>query len=139
VGLGDLVELRCALEAAALRLAAGRAEPGRLEEARAALDEMRAPELSIEDFDRADVRFHVALARASGNEAMHLLMLTLRHAVARHLLDALRSQRDPRRTLRRLAREHEAILGAVAAGEGDRAATLVEDHIRGFYRSVQEG
>lgn len=134
VSLRDLVDFRCTLEAAALRLVAAEGEPGRLEEARRALGEMRADDISVEAFDDADVRFHVALVRASGNEAMHLVMLALRNAVARHLLGALRSQRDGRATLGRLAGEHEAILAAVEAGDGERAAELVTDHIRGFYK-----
>lgn len=71
--------------------------------------------------------------RASGNEAMHLVMLALRDAVARYLLAALRASDDPRSIVRRLVREHEAVLAAVEAGDGDRAAKLVEAHIRGFY------
>jgi DNA-binding GntR family transcriptional regulator len=63
-------------------------------------------------------------------------MTALRGAAARHLLEALRARRDPERTLRRLAREHEAILAAVEAGVGDVAAELVERHIRGFYRGL---
>jgi DNA-binding FadR family transcriptional regulator len=104
-------------------------------EARAAVEEMHAPDIGIEAFDEADVRFHVALARASGNEAMHLVMVALREPVARHLLEALRARRDPRRVLRRLTVEHEQILTAVARGDGAEAAALVEAHIRGFYET----
>ncbi len=132
VGLEDLVDFRSVLESAALRLAARDGDPARLEEAREALAQMSG-EMTIEAFDEADVRFHVALVRASGNEAMHLVMLALRRAVARHLLEALRAQRDRRATLGRLTREHAAILKAVEAGNADRAAALVDRHIRGFY------
>ena len=45
------------------------------------------------------MRFHVALVRASGNEAMHLVMQVLRETVARHLLDFLRAQPDTEATL----------------------------------------
>lgn len=134
VSLHDLVDLRCTLEAAALGLAAASRDSARLEEARRALDEMRAEGVSVEEFDDADVRFHVALVRASGNEAMHLVMLALRSSVARHLLEALRSRPDRNATLKRLAAEHEAILAAVEEGNADRAADLVTEHIRSFYR-----
>jgi DNA-binding GntR family transcriptional regulator len=87
----------------------------------------------IEAYDELDVRFHVALVRASRNEAMHLAMLAVRDAVARHLLDALRVSADPGATLERLTAEHEEILAALSAGDGDRAATLVERHIWRFY------
>lgn len=133
VPLPDLVEFRCVLEAAALRRAARHADDERLAEAREALAEMQDPAIPIEDFDTADVRFHVSLVRASGNEAMHLVMLALREPVAHHLLAALRADEAAAQTLRHLVAEHEAILQAVEAGQGDRAAELVERHIRSFY------
>jgi DNA-binding FadR family transcriptional regulator len=136
VALDDLVELRCLIESAALVAAAESPDPEPLAEARRALDEMEGPDVDIESFDEADVRFHVSLVRASGNEAMHLVMLAVRDAVSRHLLEALRAQANPERTLGRLRDEHAAILTAVEGGEGDRAATLVERHIRRFYRTV---
>jgi GntR family transcriptional regulator, transcriptional repressor for pyruvate dehydrogenase complex len=133
VDLEDLVELRCLLESAALSRAAAQPDHSQLAEARRALDDMRAAGVGVEAFDEADVRFHVALVRASGNEAMHLVMLALRGAVARHLLEALRAIPDPRPLLDRLADEHAAILDATEAGQGDQAAALVDAHIRGFY------
>jgi GntR family transcriptional repressor for pyruvate dehydrogenase complex len=137
VSLADLVELRCALEDAALRRAADRPAPERLEEARRALAEMDDPDVTPEGFDAADVRFHVALVAASGNQAMHLVMLAARHAVARHLLDSLHSLPDPPATFRTLARQHARILRAVEDGDGEQAALLVRRHILGFYRSVE--
>jgi GntR family transcriptional repressor for pyruvate dehydrogenase complex len=136
VELDDLIDLRCLLEMAALEQAARRQDPTRLDEAREALAAMESPEIGIEAFDEEDVRFHVALVRASGNEAMHLVMLALREPVAAHLLEALRAKADPRETLNRLAKEHATIIESVEAGEGERAALLVERHIRGFYRDV---
>jgi DNA-binding FadR family transcriptional regulator len=125
------------LESAALRRAARSRDRARLQEAREALEDMRSAGEDIEAFDEADVRFHVALVRASGNEAMHLVMLALRDAVARHLLAALRTRPARRRVLRRLVDEHAGILDALDADDGDRAATLVEDHIMRFYRSLR--
>jgi GntR family transcriptional repressor for pyruvate dehydrogenase complex len=134
VSLGDLVELRCALESAALGGAARGSDGTRLEEARAALAEMRRDDVTPEEFHEADVRFHVSLAAASGNEAMHLVMLAIRDAIASHLLDGLHRQENGRATLRRLVREHAAILQAVEEGDGKRAGELVRSHVMGFYR-----
>jgi GntR family transcriptional regulator, transcriptional repressor for pyruvate dehydrogenase complex len=133
VSLRDLVELRCALEGAALSRAARDGDPDRLAEARRALDEMAARGVSAEDFDAADVRFHLALVAASGNAALHLVMLAVRESVASHLLEALTGLRDKRPTFRALHGEHAAILAAVEAGEGERAAELVQQHVLGFY------
>jgi GntR family transcriptional repressor for pyruvate dehydrogenase complex len=136
VELSDLVDLRCLLEMHAVERAAKRPDRARLDQARLALEVMQEDGIGIEAFDEADVRFHVALVRASGNEAMQLLMLALRDPVAAHLLKALRAQSDPRGTLERLTREHAEILEAVEGGEESRAATLVERHIRGFYKDM---
>jgi DNA-binding FadR family transcriptional regulator len=133
VELNDLIDLRCLLEMSALERASERQDRERVDDARRALEVMEDENVGIEAFDEADVRFHVALVRASGNEAMHLVMLALRDPVATHLLEALRAQSDPRGTLTRLTAEHARILEAVETGEGDRAALLVERHIRGFY------
>jgi GntR family transcriptional regulator, transcriptional repressor for pyruvate dehydrogenase complex len=133
VELDDLVELRCLLETAALADAAHEPDGERLAEAAQALEAMRAEDLSIEAFDEADVRFHTALVRASRNEAMHLVMLALRDPVEQHLLEALRAEPDPDEVLKRLTEQHAGILAAVEAGDGARAATLVERHIRGYY------
>jgi DNA-binding FadR family transcriptional regulator len=135
VTLEDLVELRCVLECAALRRAARKPDRELLSAARLALADMRSADLDIATFDEADLRFHIALVRAGGNEAMHLAMLALRDAAVRYLLAALRVQSDQQRVLGRLVREHEQILEAVEAGDADRAAELVESHICRFYRS----
>jgi DNA-binding FadR family transcriptional regulator len=94
---------------------------------------MRAAGADVAAFDAADMRFHIALAGASGNDAMHLVMRALRDAAAGYLLAALETQRDPWRMIRRLTAEHEQIVAAIESGDGDRAAGLVESHIRGFY------
>jgi DNA-binding FadR family transcriptional regulator len=133
VRLDDLMEFRAVLEAAALAEAARRRNRLELAPAQEALADMGRPGVGAEEFEEADLRFHVALVRASGNEAMHLVMQALREAVARHLLDHLRGQADLPATLSRLTAEHAGILAAVERGHAGRAADLVRSHIRAFY------
>jgi DNA-binding FadR family transcriptional regulator len=95
--------------------------------------------VGIEAFDEADVRFHVALVWASGNEALHLVMQALRQAVARHLLEYLRARPDLEAALSRLVDEHAAILAAVERSHPGLAAGLVQEHSRGFYLPRAEG
>lgn len=136
VPLSDLVELRCALEASALVRASRGPLPGPLAEARRALREMREMlrgALDVAAFHEADVRFHVALVAASGNQATHAIMAALRESIAEHLIAALEARSEPGAVIRRLTAEHEAILAAVEAGEGEVAAGRVRAHIAGFY------
>jgi DNA-binding FadR family transcriptional regulator len=134
VPLADLVDLRAALEsAAAARAAAARPRPD-LAAARAELARMQDGAVDVRTFEEADVRFHLALVAASGNAALHLVMLAVRDSMAAHLLAALDALDDPRPVLRRLAREHAAILAAIEDGDAQRAQRLVRDHVVGFYQ-----
>lgn len=133
VSLGDLIELRCAVEGQALRLAAEVATPDDLREAWQTVEEMHRSHHDAAAYDLLDVAFHAALVRASGNQAMHAVMQACRDAQTRYLAEALERVADLTTTLARLTAEHEAIIRAVEAGRGDHAATLTEQHIRGFY------
>ncbi|WP_354700132.1 Glc operon transcriptional activator [Paraconexibacter sp. AEG42_29] len=131
--LSDLVELRCALEGAAVG-AAARQRRVVLDDARAEVEVMRGITDDVEAFEEADVRFHLALVAASGNEALHLVMLAVREPVGVHLLASLRALGDPVPVLRRLTREHAKIVEAIEAHDGTLAAERVAAHIRGLYK-----
>jgi GntR family transcriptional regulator, transcriptional repressor for pyruvate dehydrogenase complex len=145
VPLADLVELRCALEAAAVghvarqpgvrrgRAAQAKAREHALAPARAALEQMRAAGDDLAAVERADVSFHIALVQAAGNRALELVMLAVRDSIEAHLHTALASRPDPRADARRLLREHEVLLAAVAAGDAEEAARVVRAHLLGFY------
>jgi GntR family transcriptional repressor for pyruvate dehydrogenase complex len=132
IPVDHLVAFRCVVETATVRLAAGLRPDGPLAEAAAADEAMRAPGITAEAYEAADVRFHVALAEASGNEALHLVMLAVRDAIGRYLLDRMRRRPDLEAGLARLSDEHDAILAAVRAGDGERAGELMRTHVEGF-------
>ena len=96
VPLGDLVELRVLLEAAALRTVV--AVPNG---ARDAIERMRVATLADDSvaFHDADVDFHVALAGAGGNKAFGLVMTVLRDSIAGYLLSELASRENSSGTL----------------------------------------
>lgn len=133
VPLDDLVELRCALEGAAVD-AVARRRGGSLDAAHAEVAHMRTLGGDVEAYEEADVRFHLALVAASGNEALHLVMLAVREPVGSHLLASLRALEDPLPVLRRLTREHARILEAIEARAPDLAAARITAHIRGLYK-----
>jgi len=130
--LEDLLALRAKLEAAVVERAASDGKPEHLEEARAAIAEMRGKLDTPAEFHDADIRFHLALAAASGNEAMRLLMLGIRGAIAAYLEETPSEDREA--TLRRRADEHAAILQAVEHHQSERAGDLIRQHLHHFYR-----
>lgn len=133
VPLDDLVGLCATLEGAGAEQAATRDPQPDLTTAREQIACMRAAGTDLEAFELADVRFHLALVRASGSEALTIVMLAVRDAVSKALSSRLTSLADPRPALARLIAEHEGILQAVLDGDGEAARRLSGEHLRRFY------
>jgi GntR family transcriptional repressor for pyruvate dehydrogenase complex len=131
IPLADLMELRLLLEGAALT--AGVCDPASLEDARAALEVLRTPDIDITEFYEADVRFHICLAGTGGNAVFRLVMTAVRDAMGDYLLKALAALDDPAPVLAKLVDEHTSILAAIEAGRHPEAAKLVRAHIWDFY------
>ncbi len=129
VGLDDVLErleARLVLEPGIARLAAERRRPEDLEALKAALESERgaATATGAHDATRA---FHVELIRATGNETLLRIFDGLWIAdVGRRLLASRRSQESWQSND---VAEHEAILAAVEAGDGDAAETLMREHV----------
>jgi GntR family transcriptional repressor for pyruvate dehydrogenase complex len=134
VPLGDLVDLRVAVESMTARGAAERRAGGSLAELAATIS-------GIEDRDRfleLDTGFHVELARASGNALAPLLMEALRETIAERMRAAFRTVPDWDATRARLADDHARLAAVIADGDADAAERLVTEHIRGFYELLNE-
>jgi len=134
VSLGDLVELRVAIEGAALLRAAAAPVAAHLDEARAALAIMERGEASAEEFRQADVAFHVALVAAAGNQALLLVMQAVKDAIRAHLDDHL-STRALAKLRPRIVAEHRAMLRSVERGAGEAAGAQLRRHLGEFYGS----
>jgi len=134
--VADIVETRVLLES----WAAARAKVGApaLDEAAALLEQMdNSPD--IETFLALDARFHVALAQAAGNTVVSAMMASLRGAIENYAGKLTGNLPDWNATSDRLRAEHHAILAAVNANDGGRAADLVAAHIQGFYKEAGVG
>lgn len=120
--IGQLAELREAVEVAAVRLAVGRASADEI----AALVELLDSDRGTAEAVPAGDAFHEALAGLSGNP---LLAETVRGAMTR--LARTRWLEGRTAASRDLAwREHRAIVAAVATRNEELAAALVASHIR---------
>jgi DNA-binding FadR family transcriptional regulator len=131
VSLPELLELRLAIESAALVRAAQAPVAEHLEEARAALAAMANPRATQEAFYRADVAFHAALVAASGNEALRLVMLAVKDSIHLHLDETMRG-RSFAKLRPRVLDEHRKLLSAVEKGNAKAVSTLLSAHLE-FY------
>jgi DNA-binding FadR family transcriptional regulator len=103
VSIGDLVELRIAVEGAALLRAAA-----------------------------SPIAFHLALVTAGGNQALRLVMQAVKDAIRAHLDQEL-SARTLARLRPRIVAEHRALLRSVERGAGQAAVAQLRRHLREFY------
>ena len=126
--IGQAFAYREVLEVGALRLSAPRLEAGQVApEALASLRAYAAAEdASLEDYMRGATRFHVELARLSGNE---LLVRALQDVLAR-LSRArwLEASGDEGRA--RARADHLRLLDLLGAGDAEAACAHTEAHLR---------
>jgi len=134
----DVIDTRVTLERSSVALACRHASPEDIELMRAPLLAMDRPDSDREAFNQFDIDFHVALADAGGNRLMSDVTRAIRESVRTPFMAAVsampetgkRGWLDIRDGLRV---QHHGIFAAVEAGLAEKAADLVESHIRNFY------
>ncbi|HEY6891661.1 MAG TPA: FadR/GntR family transcriptional regulator [Solirubrobacter sp.] len=139
--LGDYLECRRLLEIEAAGLAAQRATREQLVALSEALERMTAAAVqtagapSAEDrFHAADIAFHRAVIRATGNSALG----GMTEPVHRALAAARRPLARPELRLERSLPEHRRILAAIADGDADGARAAMRDHLLTVERYLSE-
>ncbi|MWA06407.1 FCD domain-containing protein [Actinomadura sp. LD22] len=123
----QLLDARLLIEPPLAAMAARRAEPGDLERLRTVLDHA-GRHLEGEDaaLDAANMSFHRAAAHASGNAVLGEVIDSLLSVHGAEQREILRIFDDRRRD----HDDHRAILGAIEAGEAERAEELMRAHLR---------
>lgn len=132
----EAYQVREALETLAIRLAVPRldgATRGRLRELHEEMVEC-ARRGEVTAFFEANAAFHLIFSRASGNRKLQEMYQSLMNQMARYLARSLAL----RGTLEKSITEHAAILEAVDAGDANRAARLLADHIEVPQRVEEE-
>ena len=121
----QLMELRAGLESYCARLAAERIDAEQIDALRESIEGMRAGFEDLDAFVTADAAFHAVLGVAAGNPIVTDLL-----AVSRQLLRVYndRSVYKPD-DMRAAVEEHSAILEALEAHDGDRAASAMIAHM----------
>lgn len=124
----EAYQVREALEILAIRLAVPRLtqeQLARLEQLVAEMGECAA-RADVDRFFEANAAFHGTLVEASGNRKLQDLYRQLVEQMGRYRTRSLAL----RGSLKRSIAEHKTILRAVSAGDADRAAHLLSEHIR---------
>ena len=125
--VSEIYDLRGALEWAAVRMVAGRDAGEVMPELAVVVESMSdaVVEGNVHKVALADLAFHESLCRLSGNARIH--------AVFSQNVPALRTLLMVDQQLysgREIAEQHYPIVDAIAAGDANLAAALVESHVR---------
>jgi DNA-binding GntR family transcriptional regulator len=127
----EVFTLRLQLEPLAARLAAGRVDIDLLRELEAAC-RVRHPVLQLSDqidvFMDANKAFHLAIAAACGNERLYRTLGLLMDEMSRLVALGFGVQR----TKPEIKHDHNAMIDALAEGDGKRAETIARRHIETF-------
>jgi GntR family transcriptional repressor for pyruvate dehydrogenase complex len=133
-------EFRIGLEGEAAYFAAQNRTPEMLLVMREALERMEKATAQGMVGMSADLEFHIAVARASGNEFFETVMQSMRMPIefAINLARSLSLTR-PREHLRTVQTEHVVMLEAIEAQDGDAARLAMRTHIGNACSRVFEG
>jgi DNA-binding FadR family transcriptional regulator len=125
----DLLEVRRALEVHIASLAAQRATRSAVTSMELALESMRSAPSDSDAIHEADIRFHEALAAASGNQLMAFLIEAMESPLHASRLQSLRGHLVRGGTVEDVIEQHERILERVRARDAKGAAAAMREHL----------
>jgi DNA-binding GntR family transcriptional regulator len=122
----DMLDVRIALETHAVRKIAKRANDGLLRELKSLCAAMEAlPRKAVEDRAKLNRKFHELLIGAAGNPRLVRIVNDYQEyfSAAQRLFDP--------KFIERTEREHREIVAALEAGDANKVARAVAEHIEG--------
>jgi GntR family transcriptional repressor for pyruvate dehydrogenase complex len=122
----EVLDQRVAIECGAALLAAERSNPAALAQMEEAIEQMDAPP-EFDAYRRADVRFHIALAEATGTPRLIAGMTEVQGEMTE--LIALIAHPDV--VLGHSNDEHRRIVACLRAGDGVAAVRILRAHLAG--------
>ena len=127
----QILELRLGVELQSVALAAARRTPEALAEIARAYDDLeRLDSDDVEAEARADFEFHLAIARATRNAHFPRFLEAVRSEISLDLVLKHRQSHGAYRAyLKKINREHAAILGAITQGDAKAARNALAQHL----------
>lgn len=132
----DIVQTRVMIETwAAVEF---RIKPDLLAHMQALLEAMDQPELTAEKFLDYDAEFHRTLVRSADNKLAFALMSSLRQPMEDSSREFARDTEEWAAVAEILRAQHWEIFESLSAGNRERAAEQIQNHINGFFRKSLE-
>jgi GntR family transcriptional repressor for pyruvate dehydrogenase complex len=123
----ELIEVRNIIEVQAAELAAERATATDRQLIKNALQIMQSENVTLAEYAKADIEFHVAVAQATHNSVLVLIIETIRPLLHDVILATLKSNSRPEQSLH----YHEKIFSAIESGDRKKASRAMTEHLEG--------
>jgi DNA-binding FadR family transcriptional regulator len=123
--LGHLKEARVLLETSTARMAAERATEEQIARLRLSIAQHRASMVNLEEFIERDMAFHREIADISGNPLFPSIVESMFKWAGEFYFTLVRAPGAEELTLA----EHQRIVDAIAAHDGDAAAEAMRSHL----------
>ncbi|WP_283137164.1 FadR/GntR family transcriptional regulator [Rhizohabitans arisaemae] len=133
VTFSEVIEAQCAIEPVAAAMAARQATAEQLEKVATAIAKSEEAVGDPKLFTEWSLQFHIAVAEASGNRALHAMLIALATMQKPKM-----SPRASEWRARRVLKVHQEIYAAIVAGDEDKARTLMDDHVRNVRKEHPE-
>jgi DNA-binding FadR family transcriptional regulator len=134
--IGELLEVRMALEGMAASLAAARATDGAIDDiAKRCKDHIDARASDIDELIRTDEKFHEAVVRASGNE----LLIATYQVLVPELVEFRRASFSERGMPARSGIEHDTVVTFLKRRDSAGARAAMMSHLLKLYHAVLAG
>ena len=124
---GEVCDSRMALEVGVALLAAERADDAAIGTLAALVEEMDGQLAAYPDYRHSDVRFHVALAQATGSARLVAAMT----ATQGEMTDLISHISHPQAVLKAANDQHRRLVRALRARDGARATRIMSEHVEG--------
>ena len=132
----DVLQIRLSLEALAVRLSCENITPAALQELKVAMEDFEEKTKSGQfvEMEKADVKFHEILYKASNNPKLQQLLSNLREQMYRYRVEYLKDAA----IYPRLIEEHHRMYDALKEKDQKQAVAYVEKHLHNQAEAVKK-
>ena len=132
--INELIEVRNIIEVKSAELAAERATTEDVASIKKALQIMQTKNVSLNDYAKADIEFHIAVAQATHNSVLILIIETIRPLLHDVIMTTLKSNSRPEQSLH----YHEKIFSAIENGDKQNASKAMMEHLIGTKDMIEK-
>ena len=140
--IGELFDVRIALETRAATLAAQHGSDEEVDAIHAALARMKASSHEIDAYAEADLEWHAAVVRASHNRFLNGMHMALAHILRSERIGGVSMRMRAGNSATRTLDEHAAVTRAIAAHDAEGAERAMTEHLKraqGLYAEYLKG